>query len=67
MNTHEQAIKALQMIDDFIGQYKQDLNEIGLKPTLQGFKAEMYARVKMLNMPKPFATIIIDRYAQLNG
>lgn len=67
MNVKEQARKALEMIDAFIVQYKADLNEIGVKPTLNGFKAEMYARVKMLNMPKPFAKVIIDRYAQLNG
>ena len=67
MNVNEQARKALSMIDAFIVQYKKDLNEIGQIPTLQGFKAEMYARVKMLGFPIPIASVMIDRYAQLNG
>ena len=67
MNVNEQARKALSMIDAFIVQYKKDLNEIGQIPTLQGFKAEMYARVRIMGFPVPLAVVMIDRYAKLNG
>ena len=62
MNTRQQAVKALAMIDNFIAKYKADMDEIGDTPTLQGFRTEMEYRCRLFSIPMEFCNIMVDRY-----